>query len=75
MAYVPTSTFEISQGATLWVPFAVYIDGNPAALSGAGFKSTVKLDPNLPDDDPSVIKIDWTGESNPNRCARSFSIS
>jgi hypothetical protein len=57
------------------VPFSVYIDGNPAPLFGASFKSTVKSDPNLPDDDPTVIKIDWTGGSNANRCARSFSIS
>jgi hypothetical protein len=49
MHYVPTATFQISQGATLIVPLGVYIDGNPAPLSGAGFKSTLKKNPSLPD--------------------------
>jgi hypothetical protein len=59
----PIVTVEIAQGATLIVPFSVSIDGRPAPLSGAGFKSTLKTDRNLPDDDPTVIKIDWTGVS------------
>jgi hypothetical protein len=59
----PIVTVEIAQGATLVVPFSVSIDGQPASLSGAGFKSTIKTDRNLSDDDPTVIKIDWTGVS------------
>jgi hypothetical protein len=58
----PMVTVEIAQGATLVVPFNVLIDGLPANLSGAGFKSTLKTDPKLPDTDPTVVMVDWTGK-------------
>ena len=58
-------TFQISQGASLEVPILVLVNGQPADLTKANFLSTIKSDPNLPDDDPTVIQIDWKEGSNP----------
>ena len=58
-------TFQISQGASLEVPILVLVNGQAADLTNAKFLSTIKSDPNLPDDDPTVVQIDWTEGSNP----------
>jgi hypothetical protein len=57
------------QGATLTVPFALVVtDANgvsqPLDITGNKFQYTAKTDPNLPDTDPSVVKVDWTETTN-----------
>lgn len=58
-------TYEVAQGATLVAPFQVMVDAQPADLTNAFFKTTLKPAIDLPDTDPTVIKIDWQEGSNP----------
>jgi hypothetical protein len=58
--------YVIGQGATLEAPFTVAVNGQAADITHSSFRSTIKQDYAVPDSDPTVIKIDWTGAgSNP----------
>ena len=57
--------YVIGQGATLEAPFTVAVNGQAVDITDSFFRSTIKQDYSVPDSDPTVIKIDWTGGSNP----------
>jgi hypothetical protein len=59
--------YVIGQGATLEAPFTVAVNGQAVDITNAAFRSTIKTDYTVPDNDPTVVKIDWTGNlgSNP----------
>lgn len=67
-------TYQVSQGASLDVPFLVTVNGRPGDLTNARFKSTLKTDITLPDTDPTVIMIDWQEGSNPTSGLSTWSI-
>ena len=55
----------VEQGATLNSQIALIVkatDGTiqPVDITGAEFEFTAKTDPSVPDEDPSVIEIDWS---------------
>ena len=59
--------YVIGQGATLEAPFTVAVNGQAVDITNSTFRSTIKMDYAIPDSDPTVIMIDWTGSgSNPN---------
>ena len=58
--------YIVSQGAELYAPFIVTVGGQNPDLTYASFKSTLKTDYTLPDTDPTVVKIDWTGNQGSN---------
>ena len=53
--------YVIGQGATLEAPFTVAVNGQAVDITNSSFRSTIKQDYAVPDSDPTVIKIDWTG--------------
>jgi hypothetical protein len=60
----------VEQGATLSSQIALTVkdsNGNiqPVDITGNKFEFTAKTDPNLPDTDPTVIKVDWTETKTP----------
>lgn len=58
--------YVIGQGATLEAPFTVAVNGQAVDITNSSFRSTIKTDYAIPDADPTVIMIDWTGSgSNP----------
>lgn len=62
----------VEQGATLSSQIALTVkdaNGNtgPVDITGAKFEFTAKTDPNLPDTDPTTVKIDWTETSTPTK--------
>jgi hypothetical protein len=57
--------YVIGQGATLEAPFTVVVSEEAVDITNSSFRSTLKTDYDLPDTDPTVIMIDWTGGSNP----------
>jgi hypothetical protein len=57
--------YVIGQGATLEAPFTVAVNGQAVDITNAFFRSTLKTDCTLPDSDPTVVMIDWSGGSNP----------
>jgi hypothetical protein len=64
----------VEQGATLSSQIALTVkdsSGNigPVDITGAKFEFTAKTNPNLPDTDPTVIKVDWTETSTPTKGA------
>jgi hypothetical protein len=59
--------YVIGQGATLEAPFTVAVNGEAVDITNSSFRSTLKIDYALPDSDPTVVMIDWTGGSNPSR--------
>jgi|SRR5262252_6180409 len=62
---VTCTTYAISQGESLEVPLLVLVNGQPADLTNVQFFSTLKLDPDVPDTDPTVVFVDWMEGSNP----------
>src|SRR5271165_3373908 len=63
---VSTVLYVVGQGAELIAPFTVTVGGNTPDLTAANFKATLKTDYSLPDTDPTVVKIDWTGNQGRN---------
>jgi hypothetical protein len=57
-----SKTFNLAceQGATLSTQITLKLDGAPVDVTGGTFQFTAKLDVDLPDDDPSVVKVDWS---------------
>jgi len=62
----------VEQGATLSSQIALTVkDANgvtqPVDITGNKFEFTAKTDPNLPDTDPTVVKVDWTETNTPTK--------
>jgi hypothetical protein len=60
----------VEQGATLSSQIALTVkdsSGNiqPVNITGNKFEFTAKTDPNLPDTDPTTVKVDWTETNTP----------
>ena len=64
-ACAKTYNLQVEQGATLSSQITLKLDGAPVDITGAEFQFTGKLDPNLPDSDPSVVTVDWTETTTP----------
>lgn len=60
-----TFNLAVEQGATLSSQIKLKLEGVPVDVTGATFQFTGKLDPDLPDSDPSVIKVDWQETATP----------
>jgi hypothetical protein len=60
-----TYNLQCEQGATLSSKITLTLNGVPVDVTGGHFQFTAKLDPSLPDSDPSTIKIDWQETSTP----------
>jgi hypothetical protein len=58
--------YVIGQGATLEAPFTVVVNGQAVDVTNASFRSTLKTDYALLDTDPTVVLIDWTGDTGSN---------
>ena len=56
---------QVEQGATLTSQITLKLDGVPVNITGCKFQFTGKLDPTLPDTDPSVVMVDWTETTTP----------
>jgi hypothetical protein len=58
--------YVIGQGATLEAPFTVAVNGEAVDITNSTFRSTLKTDYSIPDTDPTVVMIDWTGNGGSN---------
>lgn len=54
-----TFNLQCEQGATLSSQITITLNGAPVNLTGGTFEFTAKIDPSLPDTDPSVVIVDW----------------
>lgn len=68
MSNTPVSQifYVVGQGAELYAPFSVAVNGVPVDVTNSTFKATLKTDYSLPDTDPTVVMIDWSGNEGSN---------